>query len=106
MIVCEKRHLEARCQERGYTLGEVMACVISQKGDIWTVDPDHPAYPRPKRGLGDMVEGVLKSVGITEERVSKVLGKPCGCKERKKRLNSLGERLGIGRVTPGEDRNK
>jgi hypothetical protein len=53
-----------------------------------------------------MVEGVLKSVGITEERVSKVLGKPCGCKERKKRLNSLGERLGIGRVTPGEDRNK
>jgi hypothetical protein len=46
MITCHKSHLSARCRERGYTLDEVMPCVVSQDGDQWTVDVDHPAYPR------------------------------------------------------------
>lgn len=51
-----------------------------------------PARP----GLGDMVSAGLAAVGITPELVSKVLGRPCGCKERAAKLNSLGRRLGIG----------
>ena len=52
VIACRRAHLEARCRERGYTLNEVMACVISQDGDQWTIDVDHPAYPRhPKPGF-------------------------------------------------------
>jgi hypothetical protein len=39
-------HIEHRCRERGYTLDEVMPCVVSQDGDEWTIDVDHPAYPR------------------------------------------------------------
>lgn len=51
MITCHRSHLEARCVERGYTLDEVMPCVVSQDGDEWTIDVDHPAYPRtPKPG--------------------------------------------------------
>jgi len=47
-------------------------------------------------GLGDRVASALASVGITKERVSKALGKPCGCAKRQQRLNELGRRFGIG----------
>ncbi len=40
--------------------------------------------------LGDNIETALKTVGITSERVSAWLGRPCGCPERKRRLNNLG----------------
>lgn len=52
MITGHKNHLIARCKQRGYTLEEVMPCVVSKRGDQWTVDVDHPAYPRaPKPGF-------------------------------------------------------
>lgn len=47
--------------------------------------------PAKSKGLGDRVESALKSVGITEERVSRWLGRKCGCGERKAKLNRLGE---------------
>jgi hypothetical protein len=49
MITCHRSNLEARCIERGYTLDEVMPCVVSQDGDMWTIDVDHPAFPRVSR---------------------------------------------------------
>lgn len=52
--------------------------------------------PQARPGLGDMVAAGLSAVGITEERVSRVLGKPCGCKKRAAALNELGRKLGIG----------
>jgi hypothetical protein len=96
MIRCHLRHLEARCRQRGYTLDEVRACIVSQDGGQITVDETHSAYPRAKPGLGDMVAAGLAAVGITKERVSKAIGKPCGCAKRQERLNELGRRLGIG----------
>lgn len=51
MITTHKHHLLARCMERGYTLDEAMPCVVAQDGDNWTIDVDHPAFPRtPKPG--------------------------------------------------------
>ena len=48
--------------------------------------------PKPrKRGLGDAIESALKTVGVTEERVSKWLGRPCGCRARRQKLNRLSE---------------
>ena len=48
---CHRAHLEARCNERGYSLDEVMPCVVAQDGDEWTIDVEHLAYPRgPKQG--------------------------------------------------------
>lgn len=47
-------------------------------------------------GLGDIVAAGLSAVGITKERVSKALGRPCGCGQRQEALNKLGRRLGIG----------
>lgn len=40
--------------------------------------------------LGDRVSHALGLVGINEDRVSKWLGKPCGCNERRQKLNRLG----------------
>ena len=37
--------------------------------------------------LGDAVETALSSVGITEDRVTRWLGRNCGCRDRKERLN-------------------
>ena len=96
MIRCQLRHLEARCRERGYTLDQVRACIVSQDGGTLTVDETHPAYPHKRRGLGDLVAAGLAAVGITKERVSKMTGKPCGCAKRQAALNELGRRLGIG----------
>lgn len=50
--------------------------------------------------LGDVIEKALATVGITEERVTKVLGKPCGCKARKERWNRLS--LWAARVVTGK----
>jgi len=62
-----------------------------------TADAEKPkSTPRRKKrslpgpGLGDRVGQALALVGITEERVSKWLRRPCRCKERKERLNQLG----------------
>ena len=52
--------------------------------------------PPAEPGLGDMVAAGLSAVGITKERVSKVLGRPCNCGKRQEALNALGRRLGIG----------
>lgn len=37
--------------------------------------------------LGDAIEKVLRSVGISPESVEQWLGKPCNCEERKQKLN-------------------
>ena len=67
-----------------------------------------------RRGLGDVVEQALTSVGVTKERVTRWMGKDCNCKERQQRLNELGnwarQTLGggvsnaleiLGRITGG-----
>jgi hypothetical protein len=79
MIRCHREHLEARCRSRGYTLDEVMPCVVSQEGDYWTIDTDHPAYPAVARvghklsadcakktlGVGSHLKRLLARIGIT-----------------------------------------
>ena len=52
--------------------------------------------PPVPAGLGDMVKAGLSAIGITEERVSAAIGRPCGCSERAEKLNELGRKIGIG----------
>lgn len=51
MITGPRSKFESRCRERGYTLDEVRACIVSEDGDTITVDETHKAYPRAKPGL-------------------------------------------------------
>ena len=39
--------------------------------------------------LGDSLKAALERIGVTEARVSAWLGKPCGCDERRAKLNAL-----------------
>lgn len=39
--------------------------------------------------LGDLIETALSSVGVTSARVEEWVGSPCGCQERKQKLNAL-----------------
>ena len=39
--------------------------------------------------LGDSVEQALATVGISQEKVERLLGRPCHCEEHRDMLNSL-----------------
>lgn len=100
MITGSRQKFEQRCRHRGYSLEDARACVVSEDGDTITVDETHPAYPRARSGLGDMIAAGLSSVGITKERVQKVAKavgiKDCGCGKRHRMANLLGEKyLGL-----------
>ena len=92
MILCSLRHLKALAEARNYKFDSVAGCIVSRDGDTVTVDEKHPAYPHPRKGLGDRVADGLAAVGITKERVSKLVGKDCGCAKRQEALNRLGQR--------------
>jgi hypothetical protein len=106
MIACHEIDLEQRAIERGYTLAEVEACIVSREGDRIVVDETHPAYPRHRPGLGDMLASGLAAVGITKDRAEAVANavgvKDCGCAGRQAALNRAGYRLGIGTPPPAE----
>ncbi len=48
------------------------------------------SYAGPPRGLGDRIAKATAATGIDRvvEAVSRVTGKDCGCKERRRRLNA------------------
>jgi hypothetical protein len=91
-----RKSLEYLAETRGFA-GDFLECILfAHDDDMVEVDTNHPAYPRAKPGLGDMVKSGLSAIGITEERVSAAIGRPCGCSERAEKLNELGRKIGIG----------
>jgi len=98
MTTCHRSHLEARCVERGYAIDEVMPCVVSQNGDEWTIDVDHPAYPRhpkpgfespqpvpaaPTHGPGTELSKLLKRFGIEPTPT-------CACRAKAAQMDAWG----------------
>jgi hypothetical protein len=88
-----------RCRKNSSSLSQVEHCITRRvSAGVFVDDTKAPDWlvVSQKRGLGDMVADGLAAVGITKERVSKAIGRPCGCDKRQKRLNDLGRRFGIG----------
>ena len=96
MIMCDKKYLEMRCEERGYTLEEVEPCIIKREGDTLWIDEHHDKYPHekekpplaPKRsrvagGPGTELHKLLKKLGL-----SPVEG--CKCKGRARKMDEWG----------------
>jgi hypothetical protein len=93
MITCHRSNLEARCTERGYTLEEVMPCVVAQDGDEWTIDTESKFYPRvsripqpapvPTHGPGTELKALLARVGI-------VAAPDCSCNARAAEMDRQG----------------
>jgi|688.fasta_scaffold573539_1 hypothetical protein len=90
---CTRAWFSARCLMAGKTAEGCERCVVADDGKTLQVDAEHADYPRP--GLGDRVAAGLAAVGVTEERVARAVGKPCGCKQRREALNSLGKTIGL-----------
>ena len=92
-----RRSFDRLAENRGHDASAAAASITADHGDGWVeVDTEHPAYPRARPGLGDIVAAGLSAVGITKERVSAVVGRDCGCQKRQEALNALGRRIGIG----------
>lgn len=87
LITTDKKNLLYRCRTRGYSLEEVMDCVVSQDGDQWTIDTDHASYPTPKYHPDHPIHQNLKS--IQEEVSSSDIGQGVGT-ELKKILSYIG----------------
>jgi hypothetical protein len=91
--------LAHRC---GGSIDDAMRAVVETVGGVYRVDRGSTWFPQCAHGpgLGDMVAAGLSSLGITKERVNAVAKsvgvEDCGCKERQRRLNELGRKLGIG----------
>jgi hypothetical protein len=95
MITTHRSNLEDRCRERGYRLADVMGCVVSQDGDTWTIDENHPHYPRvrsprvvgtkpePCGGAGTELKALLRLVGITSTPT-------CKCNARAREMDARG----------------
>ena len=96
MIICHRLHVESRCVERGYTLDEVLPCVVSQDGDTWTIDVEHPAFPRISRlpeppqppaplgrGPGTELSKLLKRFGISPTPT-------CACRAKAAEMDQWG----------------
>jgi len=49
ILKCDYKNLVARCEMRGYSIDEVMECVVSQDGGLWTIDTNHHAYPKENK---------------------------------------------------------
>ena len=88
MITCHRRHLFERCRERGYLLAAVMPCVVSRDGPVWTIDENHPAYPRAPKpagagGAGTELKKLLGRIGIRSSP-------SCGCNARAREMDARG----------------
>lgn len=89
MITCHQKHLVARCKERGYSLADVMPCVVKQTGDLWVIDETHPSYPHPRVPLepeclaGAELKKLLRMVGITATP-------NCTCNSRAAHMDMMG----------------
>jgi hypothetical protein len=93
MIQCLRHHFEERCTERGYTLDEVMPCVVSQDGDEWTIDTDSEFYPRvsrlpetspiPASGPGTELSKLLKRFRIEPTPT-------CQCRAKQQQMDQWG----------------
>lgn len=80
--------------------GDTAVCLAcgspAVRDKVWRC-PQCQCQRKHRPGLGDLVKTGLSAVGITEERVSRILGRPCNCGKRAEKLNELGRKyLGIG----------
>lgn len=96
MMLATAEQLQERCNQRGYSLEEVMPCVVSQDGDQWLIDVWHPAYPRhPKPGFSTPLPAASRSGPGTE--LSKLLKRfgieptpTCQCRAKAAEMDAWG----------------
>ena len=108
IISTMKDNLMERCIQRGWSLDEVMGCVVTKTGDLWTIDTDHPDYPSDYHpSIPDITEHLInlmkenntkiQDAGGPGTELKNILGKfgitaspQCSCTQRMKIMNDRG----------------
>jgi len=97
-----REHVEARANERGYSIESIQPCFIKELDDgLWEVDVEHDAYPKalpqdtaewsvqelppvPEEGPGTELKKILKNwLGITASP-------NCACNARARQMDEWG----------------
>jgi len=97
-MYCKVNPETKTCDRCGRTLNNAKAkriCINEQdRARAFERITKGPRIAVPRIFLGEKVQGLLRSIGITEERVKKILNvKDCGCSRRKKTLDDVSEEL-------------
>ena len=96
-VTCSRSVFEQLCRSRGFAVAEAMPCVVAQDGDHWTIDVEHPSYPReakpgfvrtdtePPSGClaGTALKALLATIGITADN-------NCSCNARAAEMDARG----------------
>lgn len=94
IITTNKNFFLARCSERHYSLEEVSECIISKNDDQWTIDTDHPKYPKiPKdisQSIIDNSEGAGKELKILLSYIGLKSSENCSCNAKAQIMNRMG----------------
>lgn len=101
LFAATKEHLVERCNQRGYTLEEVMPCVINSSGDVWMIDIEHESYPKQNKKTKEIKPKPVASEPSEPEGVGTELKKilsyinikatpNCSCNKRAKYMNEKG----------------
>jgi hypothetical protein len=95
VITTHRDNLNSRCIQRGYAIDDVMPCVVAQNGDQWTIDTEHPAYPRhPKPGYEQPLPPPSSGPGTELSRLLKRFGieptPTCQCRAKAAEMDAWG----------------
>jgi hypothetical protein len=85
IITVHYSQLEKRCNERGWSLEEVIDCVVSKQNELWTIDTDHPKYPMYHKSgrVGTELKKILSHIGIKSSPT-------CSCNKRALLMDQMG----------------
>jgi len=94
IIETHKNYFLARCAERNYSLEEVSECIVSKNEDMWTIDTDHPKYPKYKKNVEDIVKNMQNGAGTELKKILAYMGikssENCSCNAKAKIMNHMG----------------
>lgn len=94
IVEAHKNYFLARCAERKYSLEEVSECIIAKNGDTWTIDTDHPKYPKYTKNIDKIVENMQNGAGTELKKMLELFGikssENCSCQAKAKIMNHMG----------------
>jgi len=86
-----------RAKQRGYAAHEVMACVVKAQQNVWTVDEQHPAYPKsikpgfvPGQTMNTFGPGTELKKLLAGWPFRLVAGADCKCNQRATYMDAKG----------------
>lgn len=105
IMKCSEDAFDGLCEARNISPEEAAASVVSRQDGfvVFRATRGGKTAAVESPGLGDRVAAGLAAVGITKERVSKAIGRDCGCAKRQAALNKLGQQTAAAfkRLTGG-----